>query len=124
MNTLNTSTNLSRLISTAMLGAIALSWGARSIAEDSEVPQVVVKYGDLDLSNPLGATALYRRILSAAVTVCRPQDDGSLASMSRFQACIHKAIADAVTKVDRPELFAVYAEKGPNMRPIVVAQGR
>jgi UrcA family protein len=125
MNTLITSTNLSRLISTATLSAIALSWGAMSIAADvSNVPQATVKYGDLDLSNRLGATALYQRIRSAAAIVCLPQHDGSLASVSRVQTCLHKAIADAVTKVDRAELFAVYAEKSHQPRPIVVAQGR
>ena len=125
MNTPITSTNLSRLISTATLGAIALSWGTMSIAADvSNVPQAVVKYGDLDLSNPLGATTLYQRIKSAAVIVCRPQADGSLASVSRVQSCLQKAIANAVTKVDRAELFAVYAEKSHQLRPIVVAQGR
>src|ERR1017187_3882546 len=125
MNTLITSTNLSRLISTAIFGVLTLSWGAMSIAADeSDAPQAVVKFGDLNLSNPQGAAALYHRIWSAAVTVCRPQDDGSLASMSRVQTCVHKAIADAVTKVDRAELFAVYNAKSRQLRPIVVAQGR
>ena len=125
MNTLITSTNLSRLISTAIFGALTLSWGAMSVAADeSDAPQVVVKFGDLNLSNPQGADALYHRISSAALKVCRPQDDGSLASMDRVQACIHKAIVDAVTKVDRAELFAVYNAKSRQLRPIVVAQAR
>ena len=60
MNTLITSTNLSRLISTAIFGALTLSWGAMSVAADeSDAPQVVVKFGDLNLSNPQGADALY-----------------------------------------------------------------
>jgi hypothetical protein len=36
-------------------------------------------------------------------------------------ACVHKAIADAVTKVDRAELFAVYSAKNHQARPIIVA---
>jgi len=125
MNNLITSTNLSRLLSTAIFGAIALSWGTMSIAADeSDAPQAVVKFGDLNVANPQGAAALYRRIWSAAITVCRPQDDGSLASRGRMQTCIHKAIADAVTKVDRAELFAVYDAKNHELRPIVVAQSR
>jgi UrcA family protein len=124
MNTLITSTNLSRLISTAIFGAIALSWGTMSIAaDDSDAPQVVVKFGDLNLSNPQGAAALYHRISTAAVTVCGPQDR-SLASMSRAQTCVHKAITDAVAKVGRAELFAVYNAKNRQLRPIVVAQSR
>ena len=125
MNTLITSTNRSRLISTAIFGVLTLSWGAMSIAADeSDAPQVVVNFGDLNLSKPQGAAALYHRIWGAAITVCRPQDDGSLASMDRMQTCVHKAIADAVTKVDRAELFAVYNAKSRQLRPIVVAQGR
>ena len=125
MNTQITSTNLSRLISTAIFGILTLSWGAMSIAADeSDAPQAIVKFGDLNLSNPQGAAALYHRIWSAAATVCRPQDDGSLASASRVRSCVHKAIADAVTKVDRAELVAVYNSKNHEPRPIVVAQGR
>jgi UrcA family protein len=125
MNSLHISTNLSRLISTVIVGALALSWGTTSFAaDDSDVAQAVVKFGDLNLSNPQGATALYHRLWSAAVTVCRPLDDGSLASRTRVQTCVHKAIADAVTKVDRAELFAVYNAKQHELRPIVVAQTR
>ena len=125
MNTQITSTNLSRRLSAAIFGALALSCGTMSIAaDDSNAPQAVVKFGDLNLSNPQGAAVLYQRIWSAAVTVCRPQDDGSLASKGRMQTCVHKAIADAVTKVDRAELFAVYNAKSHQLRPIVVAQSR
>jgi len=125
MNIQITSTNLSRLLSTAIFGVLTLSAGAMSIAADeSDAPQAVVKFGDLNLSNPQGAAALYHRIWSAAVMVCRPQDDGSLASKSRVRSCVHKAIADAVAKVDRAELFAAYNAKNDEPRPIVVARGR
>ena len=125
MNTLITSTNPSRLISAAIFGALVLSWGTMSIAaDDSDAHRAVVKFGDLNLSNPQGAAALYHRIWSAAVTVCRPQIDESLASMSRVRSCVHKAIADAVIKVDRAELFAVYNSKNHELRPIVIAQCR
>jgi UrcA family protein len=125
MNNLITSTNPSRLISAAIFGAFALSCGTMSIAADvNDAPQAIVKFGDLNISSPQGAVALYQRIWNAAVTVCRPQDDRSLASFSRAQTCVHKAIADAVTKVDRAELFAVYNAKNHQLRPILVAQGR
>jgi UrcA family protein len=124
MNTLNTST-LSSLISTAIFGVLTLGGGATSIAADaSDPPQVIVKFEDLNLSNARGAEALYHRIWTAAAIVCRPQDDKSLASISRVQSCVHKAIADAVSKVDRAELFAVYHSKSHEQRPIVLAQSR
>jgi len=125
MNTLITSTRPSRLLSIVIFGSLALSWAATSIAADADdAPQAVVKFGDLNISNSQGAVALYHRISSAAVAVCRPEDHGTLASMSRVQACIHKAIADAVTKVNRAELFAVYEAKSHQPRPIVLAQDR
>jgi UrcA family protein len=124
MNTLNSST-LSSLISTAIFGLLTLGGSAMSVAADAgDPPQVTVKFEDLNLSNARGAEALYRRISTAAVTVCRPQDDTSLASKSRVQSCLHKAIADAVNKVDRAELLAVYHSKNREQRPIVLAQSR
>lgn len=124
MNTLNPST-LSSLIASALLGVLSVSWSAMSVAADaSDPPQVLVKFEDLNLSNAQGATTLYRRIAAAAALVCRPQDTKSLASIGRAQSCVRKAIADAVTKVDRAELFAVYNSKSREQRPIVLAQSR
>jgi UrcA family protein len=125
MKTLIASTNAPRLISTALFAALALGSGAMSIAAaEDDVPQAIVKFGDLQLSNPQGAATLYRRISSAAATVCRAQDDGSLGARIRMHSCVHKAIADAVSKVDRAELFAVYDSKNHQRHPIVVAQRR
>jgi UrcA family protein len=124
MNTLNTST-LSSLISAAIFGLLTLGGSAMSVAADaSDPPQVTVKFEDLNLSNARGAETLYRRISVAAVTVCRPQAATSLASKSLMQSCVHHAIADAVGKVGRAELFAVYYSKGHEQRPIVLAQSR
>jgi UrcA family protein len=124
MKTLMTSSYLPRRIATAVFAALALTWGAASIAaETSDVPQVLVKFGDLNLSNPQGATTLYSRIAAAANTVCKPFDINSrdLGSRARLDACVHTAIANAVTKVDHPGLFAVYNAKNHQPRPIVVA---
>ena len=124
MKTLITSTNLPRLITTAIFGAIALSCGAISIAADqSDVPQAVVKFGDLNLSNRQGAATLYSRIVAAAGEVCNSFniDYRDLRSRARLHACVHKAIADAVTRVGQPELFAIYNAKNHQPRPITVA---
>jgi UrcA family protein len=124
---MKTLTNLPRLITTAIFGALALSCGAVSIAADnSGVPQVVVKFGDLNLSNPQGAATLYHRIVAAAEKVC-----GSFVIDSRLQEslsgpnhCVHKAVADAVSKVGQPELFAIYNAKNRRSAPITIAQTR
>ena len=124
MKTLTTATYLPRLIKTVVFGALALSWGSASIAAgDIDVPQVVVKFGDLNLSNPQGAAKLYSRIAAAGNEVCKSLDINSrdLGSRARLHACVHKAIADAVTKVDQPELLAIYNAKNHQARPILVA---
>jgi UrcA family protein len=124
MKTLMTSSNLPRWITTAIFAALTLTCGAVSIAADnSDVPQAVVKFADLNLSNPQGAITLYSRIAAAANRVCKPFDIDSrdLGSRARLDSCVHKAIANAVTKVDHPELFAVYNAKNHQPRPIIVA---
>lgn len=75
-----------------------------SATGDSDLRKVTVKFGDLNLASPEGAAALYARIRVAAREVCLQSSDlwGSSAE------CMHKAIADAVTKVNRPTLFVVY----------------
>lgn len=111
-------------IRTAIFAALALGGSAMSIAADnSDVPHAVVKFGDLDLSSPQGAARLYSRIDAAAREVCKPLDFNvrDLGTRTQVDACVHKAIADAVTKVAQPQLLAIYNAKNHQSRPIVVA---
>ncbi len=111
MNT-TTSSPLRGLIAAAIFSAVASAFTAVSAAADStDVPQVVVKYADLNVSNPQGAAALYGRIRSAAERVCPRFERFNLASKERMDACVHKAIMDAVTTVNQPALFAEYNAK-------------
>jgi UrcA family protein len=117
-------TTATRVITAAIVGALALSCSTLSIAADKgDVPQIVVKYGDLNPSNTQGALALYSRIVAAATEVCKPLDMHSrdLGTQSRAKACVRKATADAVTKVGQPGLFAVYNAKSHQPLPIIVA---
>jgi UrcA family protein len=125
MKALITSIKLPRLITTATFAVLALSCGAASIAaEPSDVPQIVVKFEDLNLSNPHGAAVLYSRIAAAAQGVCRgfgDIDSRDLGSQARLHACVHTAIGDAVSKVGQVELFAIYNARNRENLPIVVA---
>jgi UrcA family protein len=124
MKTLITSAKLPRLVTTTIFGALAFGCGALSIAADlSEVPQAVVKFGDLNLSNRQGAATLYNRIVAAAQEVCKSFDTDPYgrASYAKLDACVHKAIADAVTKVGQPELLAVYNARHRQPLPNTVA---
>ena len=112
------------LIATAIFGALAASGGAMCMAADSsDALQAVVKFGDLNLGNSRGAAVLYSRISAAAHEVCKSFDIDSrdLGSRSRLDACVHKAIADAVIKVGQPQLFAIYNAKNHQPLPIMVA---
>jgi UrcA family protein len=121
---MNTYRNFRRLFTAAAIGAFATSFTvAAHAAESTDVPQVIVKYADLAVSSPQGAAALYHRIWGAALTVCRPLEDGSLASQKIMDACIHKAIADAVAKVNQPALSAVYHAKNPEPATLLLAAG-
>ena len=113
MNTTTTPTNLRRVIATAIFSALASGGAADcTAAGGTDAPQAaIVKYGDLNIASPQGAAALYTRIRAAAEQVCRSFDRRALASKELKDTCIHKAIADAVTKVDQPALFAVYSAK-------------
>jgi len=127
MKTLIAPTEPPRLITAAMFAALALSCSAVSIAGNDgdvgDVPQAVVKFGDLNLTSPQGAAALYDRIVAAAYQVCESFDVDMRGLVAGWQllACVHSAIAHAVTKVGQPELFAIYNARNHEHLPITVA---
>jgi UrcA family protein len=121
MNT-TTSTALRTLVAGAILSALALSFATVSNAADDTVPpQVIVKFGDLNISNPQGAATLYARIRSAAKSVCSQFDGRRLEEMAKRDACINKAILGAVTKVNNSALSAVYSAKTAKEAPTHLA---
>jgi UrcA family protein len=120
MKTLPISTHLSSLIASAIFGVGALCCGAVSTAGESDgLPQVVVRFEDLNLATRQGASALYGRIAAAADEVCQTNavDNRDLFGRQQLRACLYKAIADAVSKVGQPQLLAIYNAK--SHRPVV-----
>jgi UrcA family protein len=121
MNTIP-SIPLRGLIAAALLSALALSFATvANAAEGSRPPQVIVKFGDLDLSSSQGATTLYRRIRSGAGKVCWRMFDSDLAYTLGRDACLQSVIADAVTHVNQPALSAIFASKYGVSPPGVLA---
>ena len=109
MNTVPSAGGFRRLLVSTVCAVIGVGFAAGAgAADDGTVRKVTVRYGDLNLSSPLGAAALYQRIGAAAEEVCGPLEGRDLARAVRFRACRQRAIADAVSRVNRPELFAVY----------------
>jgi UrcA family protein len=97
------------LTTTVCLLGITPAWSAQP-----QAPSVTVSFRDLDLSNPAGATTLYRRIKSAAKQVCG-YEGTDLISKSIWNGCYTTAIADAVGKVNSPLLTAIHAGRSPEM---------
>ena len=125
MNTTTQSTNLHRATVNVLFSALALSFAAMCSAGDATgANQTIVKYADLNVSSLAGAAALYARIGVAANGVCRTFDDRDLASKTHFDRCVHKAISEAVAKVDQPALYSVYNSKNSAAKPIMLASGQ
>jgi UrcA family protein len=95
-----------------ILAAVAFVTCGVTIAQaDSafEPRSVTVRFADIDTTNPQGAAALYRRLKSAAASVCRDLEPGKeLARAHVYNNCIQTALSTAIVKVNRPAL-AVYA---------------
>jgi UrcA family protein len=109
MNASTASPGPRRLVATAFFGALAASFSAVSAAAPSAADRssvsITVKFADLNISKPAGASVLYKRIRAAAVGGCAYYWFESDADEAR---CVHDAIASAVTKVNQPELWAVF----------------
>ncbi len=93
----------------ASIGTAAM---ANAAAPADDLPQVAVKYGDLDLTSSRGAQLLYRRIVGAAEQVCPRADARDLAAWSKSRACREEAIARAVERVPSGQLAALYRSHG------------
>lgn len=111
----------------ALLGACVLAVGAgRAVGADVGHSQTNIRYNDLNLSTAQGAKSLYARIEKASYEVCRHYDRDSRdnADPASLQGCRKKAIADAVTKIGKPMLYAEYnARNAPPIKTqIVTAQ--
>ena len=121
MNTL-TSKLYRTLAASAILTALAVNLaGIASAAEADPVPEVTVKYADLDPSGTQGAAALYGRITRAAEEVCSRMYISTEAYRQHKNVCLQKLIADAVIKVNEPALSAVFASQYGVSPPVVMA---
>jgi UrcA family protein len=106
-----TRTNKGRIAALAAC-VLAGSLGVAQAATPSDdVPTVVVRYGDLDLSTQEGAQTLYKRISSAARQVCPAGDPRVLARFDYSRNCRAAAIARAVSNVHSSRLAALHAER-------------
>ena len=104
MNPSSPASGVRGLVVTAIFVALAASPGIVSAADPSSASRVV-RFADLNISNPSGAHVLYGRIRAAAQVVCSYYFFATDTDKAR---CVRDATADAVTKINQPALSAVY----------------
>lgn len=91
--------------------AAALVCGNAALAGDQDPRQRIVKYGDLELDSTAGIQVLYRRLSNAAKEVCAPSVSVPLTLRSKARECANQALADAVARMNHPNLNAYHAAK-------------
>jgi UrcA family protein len=104
MNSSSTSTGFHGPIAATVFGVLSLSLSLVSAADPTPASRTV-KFADLNISDPSGAHALYMRIRAAAQVVCSYYWFPTEADKA---GCVRDATADAVTRINRSALFAVY----------------
>jgi UrcA family protein len=84
----------------------------------------VVRFSDLDISKIEGVKTMYARLRYAAKVVCEPLESARSLGAAEYQACMDKAIADAVTRVNHPLLSQYHQSrtKGDKSGPIQLAK--
>jgi UrcA family protein len=101
------STKRHALTGMAMLAAALLANLASAAEPNEETAQTVVRYSDLDLSQPTDAHRLYTRIKAAAREVCNNSPGYDLKLMRAYHACMTKAVNDAVSQVQSVQVAAI-----------------
>ncbi len=72
---------------------------------------VTVAYGDLDLEGVAGIRTLYRRLESAASTVCSPSPGRDLAQHRDWARCYVGALDAAVAETGSAQVSAFHGER-------------
>lgn len=102
---------MNRITTIILVSALAAGAHITHAADASSRRQVQVRFSDLDLSSIAGATTLYRRLRSAAESVCTESGSRDLKSVFRVKTCVSAAMSAAVTDVNQPALTAYYRAK-------------
>jgi UrcA family protein len=102
------------IASIAVTAALLLSATAAQAADDVEVTNIRVQFADLNLDTSRGTHELFERLSGAASLACGDQAElVDLSEMRNIGACRQKAIEEAVARVNRPRLTALYDKHFP-----------
>ena len=103
-------------VASVAITAFGIANGVTSESRAASPASVKVAYAGLDLSQPLGAQLLYRRLQQAAQGVCGRLDPVDTAAYLRWQHCYDGALQRAVLQVNAPELLALYRSDAGHAR--------
>jgi UrcA family protein len=112
---INTRAQFPSRVGAAIAAAAAVAFTAIGIAAGvtgehgaAQPHSLKVAYAALDLSQPMGAQLLYRRLQQASSNVCGRLDQVDLVTYGRWQRCYDGTLQRAVLQVNAPQLLAVY----------------
>ncbi len=93
-----------------LLAVSSLPLAAQAKPGDSllGVNTVAVPYGDLNLSHPIGAQTMLRRIKAAATEVCGAPGSHDLRERRDIRHCMRDAVENALAQLRAPLVTALY----------------
>lgn len=97
---------LTGCLAALMLSSAATAFGASHRQDD--LPRVIVRYHELDISRSAGARVLYKRIQRAAVKVCSHSVIPFSIPAMKTSSCYRNAIENAVAEVNSTQLYAIH----------------
>jgi len=102
------------MLSASVVAASFLTFGCAAMGggvqagEPAQSFSTIVSYGDLNLDSEQGARVLYARIRNAAGRVCSSLEGRDLSQKNLWQGCFDKAVASAVTQVNKTRVTALH----------------
>ncbi len=104
--------------------AVALAFSSFPVVADARpnadrlvTSRIEVFYGDLNLANPAGASAMLNRIKHAAIHVCGGAPHAlDLQGRKDFRVCVVDATDDAVRQLNAPLVTAFYTGRASDPR--------
>jgi UrcA family protein len=103
-----TAMKLATALAASILSLTTLDAQAAGPTDDAF--SLTVQFGDLDLNREAGIAKLYLRIKGAARHVCYQQAEEQPDATQSYPACVKRAVATAVARIDRPMLSAYAAQ--------------
>ena len=101
-------TSIRKLILLTAISGLCAAGPAMAGPASGAPRQQMVQFSDLNLQTRAGNLALYRRIQTAAKSVCEATDSRQLTEVLRARACLKTAIQEAVFAVNDSGLTQRY----------------